>query len=486
MLGMDRNTLLKIQIIEILDRLQMPISLKELQTRIGSASLGTIRVNCKELQTIIDVLYADKDYSLNLRINNGRGIQLERSSTNLQSLTNYLYQHDLACEIIHTILAKRELSAIQFCLAKNISESKLRRKIKEINLELSDYGLYISCATTIRLKGREVDIRRFYYLFIREFHQQFSQVDGIDTNAYFQIAQQLENDLKLRNNPTNLEIISFWLLITNQSLSKKGQLCFDQVELKQLARFSYPEKPTYLRNWNTDEWQFFLYALYSSLLTNFELQPKNAAEDSFLDQAVLQWITCFTQHFRPLNEQEQRLIAKKLNQHYAALEFFQLNDLMIDRLRSSVALNCVCTQFPYYSRRFETFWRDLIQKMPDYEHKQLRVYSFLTCVTLFPLENCLPKITVYVFSEYSELFSVFIQQKIHLYFKNRYQLHFVEDPRSAQLIIGTSPSCKNFLLEEQESVIIRSNISTTDYQDIEIILAALVKKDLSKISDPSS
>ena len=86
MLGMDRNTLLKIQIIETLDALQTPISMKELQEIIGHASLGTIRVNCKELQSIIEDLYIDKDYSLRLRMDNGRGIQLDRTSTNLQSL----------------------------------------------------------------------------------------------------------------------------------------------------------------------------------------------------------------------------------------------------------------------------------------------------------------------------------------------------------------------------------------------------------------
>ena len=149
MLGMDRNTLLKIQIIETLDALQTPISMKELQEIIGHASLGTIRVNCKELQSIIEDLYIDKDYSLRLRMDNGRGIQLDRTSTNLQSLISYLYQHDLACEIIRAVLARRKISAIQFCMEKNISESKLRRKIKEINQELTDYDLYISCSTKI-------------------------------------------------------------------------------------------------------------------------------------------------------------------------------------------------------------------------------------------------------------------------------------------------------------------------------------------------
>ncbi|MDT2758991.1 helix-turn-helix domain-containing protein [Enterococcus xiangfangensis] len=480
MLEMDRNTLLKIQIIEILDGLQEPTSLKELQAKIGSASLGTIRVNCKELQTIIDKLYTDDDYSLKLRMDNGRGIQLDRSSTNLQSLTSYLYQHDLACEILHAILAKRKISAIQFCMDKNISESKLRRKIREINQGLTDYDLYISCSAKISLKGREIDIRRFYYLFIRELYHQFNQIEWINPDAYLQIARQIEADLKLISNPTNLEIIGFWLLIVNQSLSQKGELLFTSDEKEQLEHFDYPKKPIYLRNWTTNDWHFFLYALYSSFLTDFELATKKTLNEPFLEQAVCQWVDCFSRHFRPLDRREQEFVAQKIKQHYAALNFFKLNDSMIDRLRSSVALNCVRTQFPYYFRQFEAFWDDLTRAVPDYDRNQLRVYSFLTCVTLFSLENCLPEISVCAFSEYSELFSIFIRQRIRLYFKNRYRLQFVEDPKAAQLIIGTSPTCKSFLLEGQESIIIRSNISETDYHDIEMILAALVKKDLAK------
>ncbi|WP_413537269.1 helix-turn-helix domain-containing protein [Enterococcus malodoratus] len=482
MLGMDRNTVLKIQIIEILDGLQMPISLKELQEQIGYASLGTIRVNCKELQAIIDDLYTGKDYSLKLRMNNGRGIQLDRFSTNLQSLTSYLYQHDLACEIIRSILAKRKISAIQFCMDNNISESKLRRKIKEINQELSDYDLYISCSAKISLKGREVDIRRFYYIFVRGLYHQFAQIDWINTDNYFLLAQQIEDYLKLMNNPTNLEMLSFWLLITNQSLSKKGVLAFNSSEKELLGRFKYPKKPEFLKTWDVKEWRFFLYAIYSSLLNDFELQPKNGSRELFFNQAVSRWIDYFSIHFRPLNGPEQKFVTRKVKQHYAAFAFFRLNDPMVEQLSRSIALHKVRTQFPYYFRRFEAFWQDFTQAVPEYNRRQLRLYSFLTCVTLFSLENCLPEISVYAFSESSELFSIFIKEKINLNFKNRYHLTFVENPRDAQLIIGTSPTCKNFLHDSQEVVIIRSNITNTDYNDIEAILEKLVKKDLAQSS----
>ncbi|AXG40256.1 hypothetical protein EGCR1_16215 (plasmid) [Enterococcus gilvus] len=478
MLGMDRNTLLKIQIIEILDGLQAPISLKELQEKIGYASLGTIRMNCKELQMIIDQLYTEEDYSLKLRMNNGRGIQLDRSSTNLQTLTSYLYQHDLACEIIRTILVKRKISAIQFCMDKNISESKLRRKIKEINQELKDSDLYISCSAKISLKGREVDIRRFYYVFVRGLYHQFTQVAGINTDSYLQLADQIEDYLKIKNNPTNLEMISFWLLITNQSLIKKSPLVFNAAEVEQLNRFKYPKKPDFLKMWDNDEWRFFLYAIYSSLLNDFELQPKNASKERFFTEATACWIDAFSTHFRSLNLKEQKSVGRKLRQHYSAFSFFRLNLPLVTQLSINVGLTRVETQFPYYYRRFQAFWQDFTRKMPEYDRPQLQMYTILTSMTLYPLENCLPKISVYVFSELSELFASFIQQKIDLHFKNQYHLDFVEAPQEAQLIIGTSPTCNNFLLENQKSVVIRSNVSPADYHDIEQILDSLVKKDL--------
>lgn len=483
MLGMDRNTLLKIQIIETLDALQTPISMKELQEKIGYASLGTIRVNCKELQSIIEDLYTDKDYSLKLRMDNGRGIQLDRTSTNLQSLISYLYQHDLACEIIRAVLAKRKISAIQFCMDKNISESKLRRKIKEINQELTDYDLYISCSAKISLKGREVDIRRFYYIFVRGLYYQFSQIDWLNTSSYLQLAKKIEEYLKLTINPTNSEMICFWLLITNQSLSKKGVLAFNEVEDDWINQFKYPKKPSFLRTWNTNEWKFFLYAIYSSQLNDFELQQKNASDDPFFNQVVTHWTTCFSHHFRSLSNREQKVIARKLKQHYASLVFFHLNDQMLEHLKNSVALDNLQEQCPYYYRRFDAFWDYFTQAVPGFDRRQLRIFSFLTCVEFFSLENCLPEISVYAFSEHNQLFSIFIQEKINLHFKNRYHLRFVEDPNDAQLIIGTSPGCKELQMEDKKYVIIRANLCGTDFNAIENVLEVLVKKELENLPD---
>ncbi|MDT2735851.1 helix-turn-helix domain-containing protein [Enterococcus pseudoavium] len=481
MLGMDKNTLLKIQIIETLDRLSAPISLKELQLKIEHASLGTIRMNCKELQTIIAELYKNKDYSLKLCINNG-GIQLERSSSNLQSLAGYLYQQDLACQIIRAILVKRKISAIQFCMAKNISESKLRRKIKEINRELADYELYISCSANISLKGREVDIRRFYYIFLRGLYQQFAMVGASDTDSYYQLSQQIEADLKLTDNPANREMISFWLLITNQFLNKKADLTFTRAEQEWLNQFKFPNKPPFLKTWNTNEWKFFLHAIYSSLLNDFELQTKNPSQDQVFSQAATHWIAAFTNNFRPLNHREQKFITRKIKQLYAALVFFNLNDDMLNRLSDTLSLNTLQTQFPYYHHRFEAFWDKFTQEVSWCDQQQLKLYSLLTCVSLFPLENCLPNISIYVFSEYSELFSILIREKIQLHFKNQYHLDFVAEPQTAQLIIGTSPACRNFLVEGQEFLIIRSNLSATDYKDIEVVLTSLVAKDLAESS----
>lgn len=479
MLGIDKNTLLKLQIIEILDCLQAPISLKELQEKIGHSSLGTIRMNCKELQGIIYNLYFEDGYSLNLRMNNGRGIQLVRSSTNLQSLITYLYKSDLSFDILQKVLTERKLSAIQFCMDHTISESTLRRKIKEINHELAHYHLYITCSTQINLKGREVDIRRFYYIFYRSLHYQFQQIEPFrDSQKYLQLAKKINISLKIPNNPTNIEIISFWLYITQQSLSKKAELSFNDTEKYWFKFYQFPEKPTYLKFFSLKEWKFFLYALYCSHLNHFELEPKASEQLFYADYPTKQWIINFQQYFRPLNLAEQGFVTKKLKQFYASYQFFKLDDRFLDRVSEKVDLKATKKQYPYYYRRFLAFWQAFAKAVPEYDQRQVRLYSLLTCVALFPLENCLPRISVFAFSELSELFNNFIQEKIDLHFKNRYLLTFVEEPSQAQLIIGTSPSLKAFLSGNQESVIIRSKISETDYLEIETVLERIVKKDL--------
>ncbi|WP_407856172.1 helix-turn-helix domain-containing protein [Enterococcus hailinensis] len=475
---MDRNTLLKIQIIDILDSFQTPISLKELQEKIGYASIGTIRLNCKELQVIIDELYTAKSYSLELLMNNGRGIQLIRSSSNLQTLKIYLYQKDLGFEIIREILAKRSISTIQFCLDNNISESKLRRKIKQINYEIADYHVHISCSATISLKAREVDVRRFYYVFLRGFYRQFDQITWFNTDNYLQLALQTEEYLKLSNNLTNLEMISFWIFITYQAIDKKSPLLLSDKEADLMSRFKFPPKPAFLKNWEIDDWQYFLTAIYCSQLSNFELKAKDPAEEDFFYYASAHWVSLFSKHFRPLTAIEQKYVFEKIKQQYASFFFFKLNDAMLDQLCNSIALENMYAEFPYYFNRFQAFWEEFTQTVPEYKQRQLYVYSVLTSVTLFSLENYLPQVSVYVHTEFCELFNIYIQQKIDLHFRNHYQLTFTQHPKDAQLVIGTTPTCRLFLLDEQESIVIRSNISEKDYYDIDQKLQAIVQKSL--------
>ncbi|MFC4771948.1 helix-turn-helix domain-containing protein [Enterococcus hermanniensis] len=480
---MDRNTLLKIQIIDILDSFQTPISLKELQEKIGYASIGTIRLNCKELQIIIDELYATKSYSLELLMNNGRGIQLIRSSSNLQTLKIYLYQKDLGFEIIREILAKRSISTIQFCLDNNISESKLRRKIKQINCEIADYRVHISCSANISLKAREVDVRRFYYVFLRGFYRQFNQITWFNTDNYLQLALQTEQYLNLATNLTNLEMISFWIFITYQAIDKKSPLSLNEKEAELMSRFKFPPKPDFLKNWETEEWQFFLSAIYCSQLSNFELTSKDPAEEDFFYYASAHWVSLFSKHFRPLTAIEQKYVLKKIKQHYASFFFFKLDDTTLNQLSNSISLENMYMEFPYYFNRFQSFWEEFIQVVPEYDHRQLYIYAVLTSVTLFSLENCLPKVSVYVHTEFCDVFNIYIQQKIDLHFRNHYQLTFTQQPKDAQLVIGTTPTCRLFLSEEQESIVIRSNISETDYYDIDQKLEAIVKKSLQPLAE---
>ncbi|MCQ4677714.1 hypothetical protein NE563_21390, partial [Enterococcus avium] len=74
---------------------------------------------------------------------------------------------------------------------------------------------------------------------------------------------------------------------------------FTEIENDWLNQFKYPKTPSFLKTWNTHEWKFFLYSIYSSQLNNFELQPKKTVDESFFTQVITHCTTNFSRQFRP-------------------------------------------------------------------------------------------------------------------------------------------------------------------------------------------
>lgn len=224
--GLDKNTLLKRKIIDVLDQQSQPLTYKELVEIVQTSSVGTLQIICKELAELMEKLYPDQSCSIVIqKEKHGTTLNLMRSSDNLQLFYDHLYMSDLAYEILQTLLMKRKTSTIMFCMNQGLSESSLKRKVKDINLEICDFGIRITCAKQLSLKGPETKIRAFHYIFLRSMHRQFFTVPRIQNLATdYQLALDIADYLDVSDDLPLVERFAYWVFITQLALSK-GKNC---------------------------------------------------------------------------------------------------------------------------------------------------------------------------------------------------------------------------------------------------------------------
>ena len=174
MFGMDSKTLLKKDIIELLDHTDHWVTVEDIKNGLGYSNSTTILEICNELQELIGSLYTKEEFSLTLT-NEHRGlIQLHRRSTNFQSLYKSIFSQYLTYDILISLIEKRNLSTIDFCMSRNVSKSTLQRRIKKINKKIAAVSVYIACSEEIYFRSDEILIRIFSYIFLWSTHRQFS------------------------------------------------------------------------------------------------------------------------------------------------------------------------------------------------------------------------------------------------------------------------------------------------------------------------
>ena len=164
MYGISSTAWLKQNILFALEEETHFISSRELTRIIGNYSQSTIKKICRELQEELEKTYpADL---ATLIIDQRNGIKLLRKPfINYQKLLSSIFSAELGYELLQQLLLKRTISTLAFCNSHYISESQLRRKIKDINASLKKHKIYISLSTDITIVGEEYRLRSFFFVF---------------------------------------------------------------------------------------------------------------------------------------------------------------------------------------------------------------------------------------------------------------------------------------------------------------------------------
>ncbi|WP_281251367.1 helix-turn-helix domain-containing protein [Lactococcus fujiensis] len=115
--------------------------------------------------------------------------------------------------LLKHILEEPNLSILELSEVLLISESKLFRKIKELNILLKEFGLTIK---NTQILGNEEQIRYLYYSIFSLFHpsERPDYLNLNERNQYF--VNRLEESLRLKFNSSTRDKISCWIGISDK------------------------------------------------------------------------------------------------------------------------------------------------------------------------------------------------------------------------------------------------------------------------------
>ncbi|MFR3734096.1 MAG: helix-turn-helix domain-containing protein [Enterococcus sp.] len=248
MFGLEYRTLLQRDILEAIDSFDHSVSVEDIKEILGYSNSVTILKTIKELSDLIDETYTDSHYSMKL-LNPKKGYyRLERYSTNLQSIFQAIFSQDFAYNLINTLIEKRSISSVEICQELNISESTLQRKVRLINQEIKDYGVYISCSEKVQFKSDELKVRLFSYVFLWSTNRQFSNVSiGYNLSNYLYTSEEVLKYLGAVYDPLKIEILSFWIFIYSNAIARKQELVLTNVFCKTFIHKIAEERYTILQ-----------------------------------------------------------------------------------------------------------------------------------------------------------------------------------------------------------------------------------------------
>ncbi len=213
MFGLSLDTRIKKDLLHILDNYTDFVSTKCLVEQIEYANHYIVKKSLNELYDEIRTNYAPED--LSLKINKHRGVKLYSKNGNLYDLINSFILKDIAYKILYTVIVHRCVPSKVLCEELFISESSLRRRIKDINTDLANYQLRITFSQHIRLHGPEHMIRVIHFILLFYVYRQLENMPNLeDQIIYRQMAAQVSHYLSLPATPHQQEVLAFFCWLT--------------------------------------------------------------------------------------------------------------------------------------------------------------------------------------------------------------------------------------------------------------------------------
>uniref|UniRef100_UPI00403F8F5F helix-turn-helix domain-containing protein n=1 Tax=Candidatus Enterococcus willemsii TaxID=1857215 RepID=UPI00403F8F5F len=472
MFGLHKSIKLKRDILEVLDNATDYLSIKEIQELLEYPSFHSVKQACTELKELFQELFHPDEAQILIKVSGG--IKIERHGNKTQRITEYLVTEDLIYTFLRTILLERTIDTDTFLEKHFISRSALYARIRRINQSLNPYELHITLSNQIRLKGEEYRIRSFSYIFLFITHRMIDQLPHIThKNTYLSMTKKIFGYLEIPLSENVLQSLAIFTFITQNGASKNTIHPHEKV-LRYVRQFEYPEKPQFLTDWHTSDWEFYLYFLYLSNRLDFQYKDKLVLHNYyFFEHAAKDWVTCFETYFFHTTEQEKKKIYTAVNQQLLSIQTFPFNKEFFDNVKM-ISEDQTRLQFPELMERFELFWSQLTQIQPLFASSfYTRQVSLLTVIQLMNFDFLKPSIKVYIYSDIGQLHQDYLTSRLTQMLTN-YKFEFVSTPPEAALIISTVEYLEPVAITQQ-LLVIHSTLSPTDLIIIERTLQNIVE-----------
>lgn len=436
--GLDKDFLLKNQLLQILDNAPNYLSSSELSAHMTGISVDIIQQTCRSIRDDLQNLYQPEECRLD--IHPTLGIRFFRREIPLKQVIDFYATQELSYILIQELFHYRELISYDFYEEQHVSESTLRRKIKVINQSLNKYHIHITFAQKIKLTGSEIAIRSFYFYFLFLVYRQLPALPNIAEQGFFESrTSKIQDHLKLTLTPKEFNVFSLLYYTNEHGIHSGIPLGLTEAEKTLFNQFDLPVKPFFLNNWSLDDWQYFLIFTASTNLFqhDFEVKSRNLIKPLFTFESKT-WIHAFQLSFHQLTSEEQELIYQTVSKDSILTTFISIEDEFF-RLFRMIDFEIFQQRNPYFYKRFQQFWDDFRVKVPNLDTSTFKFTSLMLAIYFAPLDTQLYSLQIAIYSEVSSLFAKYLADRLNAQFKVKYDFHFTDDFEQADLIISTFP-----------------------------------------------
>lgn len=468
-----KNVRLKKDILLFLDQETEYVSTQELAEGLyqSSLSVSTLYKLCNELKLEIESLYTSEE--LQLIISSRHGLKLERKNATFQPLLEKLFVSDPIYTILKEVFQNKQLNTAHFCIVFHMSESQLRRRIKQLNEWLNRYYLHISVSKKITLRGDDYRFRHFYFEFLFFVHHRLSNIEWIDKPThYLNRSRYLARQLDYPTYGDKLEVLALWFYVNDYS-NESFSLPKPTKEL--IPNFSMI-KPDYLKNWTDDAWHYFLSFLYASNLFDAQLEVTNE-QSTFagITPTVELWLDLFEKHFHTSSPLVRTHATELLRKNFIKERIFLSNPMPFD-FSDADLFKDIQNNYPRYYKVFSQFYNEYLLTDSQNELNLSTRKAFLICIDLISMRINLPKIKVYFNSSYNSLKNTFNMDRIQAHFSNRVDLIWSSELENSDLLISTSNNIDFDVDCNIETAIINKDLAHNDLLSIENKINKLLLK----------